>query len=292
MDTNELVDRLLSRVTGAKLSGANVLTRTQQASAGIDEFAQGLTTDPFASLSATGLRVPGLLPISEGATLPSRYLFQLASLGISSEERVCIRGIRQLLEIGLAQPQEGLSAYPTILPVTTPNWHFVDGNVSWHLMRIPIRNRPRIPPTNADSFIFRNAFPGASGALLYESATFPAGHVNAQGRPDFYVNMTSYVPPNAGQPYGTPLLPTIHEIRYPWWSPHSSDSLKLIVEGPCYVVLFASVLQSASGRHLEGVTAANLLGMPEEAFLLNFSSGGTPVQYWRVGGLIDAEWVR
>lgn len=292
MDADEIADRLLSRITGAKLSGDSTFPRPEVASAGIDEFTQGVLTDPFGSLASAGLRVPGLVPNVEGHPFPPRYLFQLASLTISTGERVCIKGIRQMAEIGIAEAQEGLSPYPIVLPVTTRNWHFVDGNISWHLMRVPFRNRAQIKPSNADNFIYRNAFPGGSGALLYETAAFPAGHVDPFGRPDFYVNLTAYTPPNAGQPYGTPLLPTIHEIRFPWELPTSSDTLRLQVDGPCYVVLFASVLQSASGRHLTGATAANLLGMPEEVFLLNFSTSQAPVQYWRVGGMIDAEWVR
>ena len=291
MEASDL-DRFISRLTGAKLSRDNAMPRPELASQGIDEYAQGFTTDPFSSLDSTGLRVPAIVPFNEGATIANRYLFQLCSLTVSTGERVCIRGIRQMLEIGLAQAQSSLSNYPIILPVTTRNWHFVDGNVSWHLMRVPFQKRPRIPPTDADNFIFRSAFPSGSGALLYEAAGFPAGHVNAQGRPDFYVNLTSYVPPNGGFPYGTPLLPTIHDIRWPWEDPHSSTTLRLFVDGPAYVVLFASVLQSASGRKLSGVTASNLQGMPEETFLVNFSTAQTPVGYWRVGGMIDAEWVR
>lgn len=292
MEASDL-DRLISRLTGAKLSRDNAMPRPELASQGIDEYAQGFTTDPFSSLDSTGLRVPALVPTAEGATIATRYLFQLASLTISTGERVCIRGIRQLLEIGLAQAQSSLSAYPIVLPVTTPNWHFVDGNVSWHLMRVPFQKRPRIPPTDADNFIFRSAFPSGSGALLYETAHFPAGHINAQGRPDFYVNLDAYTPPNGGFPYGTPLLPTIHEIRFPWWNANSSYALRLFVDGPAYVVFFASVLQSSSGRKISGITTpSNLVGMPEEAFLQNFSSGGAPVGYWRVGGMIDAEWVR
>jgi hypothetical protein len=168
----------------------------------------------------------------------------------------------------------------------------VDGNVSWHLMRVPFRTKSTLKPTNADNFIYRNALPGGAGALLYENATFPAAHVDPFGRPDFYVNMTFYAPPNGGFPYGTPLLPTIHDLRFNWDEVHASNILQLLVDGPCHVVLFASVLQTNSGRHLAGVAPANLAGMPEETFLLNFSTADTPVGYWRVGGMIDAEWVR
>ena len=296
MDVDELVERAISKITGAKRSGALAMPRVEIASVGIDELLQGIGGDASGAAVSTGLRVPPLAS-------PNRYLFCLASLTIGSEERVCIRGIRQLATIGIGLAPSGSNpSYLSELAITSPLWRFQDGNISWHLMRIPFRQRSKLKPSNADNFIYRNAFPGSAGALLYESATFPAGHVNPAGRPDFYVSMTAYTPPNGGQPYGTPLLPAIHDMRDPWSLPRSSDALRLFVDGPCHVALFASVLQTSGTwfATLPGsgsITPAMLIGQPEEAWMQmalardGDSEGGNKPSYWRVAGMIDAEWM-
>jgi hypothetical protein len=249
-DVDELVERTLRRFDRRLVpSRVNVRPTVEIASTGIDEFSQGTGTDAFGTLDAAGLRVP-LQVGSTGGEVPhkTRYLFQLASLYLSGGRRVRLRGLRQSLLFGGLLPAVG-SAPPVLVefPVDNPYFRFADGNVSWHLMKVPPMNRNARQQTDSDNFIYRFAEACGMGALVYETAGFPAANLNSFGRPDFYQSLTSYLPPNGGRPYGRPLLPVLHEIRYPIEHPESDLTLDMVVEGPGSVVLYASVLQTIGG---------------------------------------------
>lgn len=251
-EVEELVSRVVTRFDRRLVpSRVNVLPTNEIASTGIDEFSQGVGTDAFGSIDAAGLRIPLAVGTTGGDfPKPTRYLFQLASLYLSGGRRVMIRGIRQHLTFGGLTTHGGeLPAPPTLIefPVDNPLFRFADGNVSWHLMKVPPRDRAPRQITDSDNFMFRFVDACGMGALVYETAGFPPGSVNSFGRPDFYQSLTSYTPPNGGRPYGRPLLPALHEIRYPLQHPESDTSLQMVVEGPCTVALYASVLQTIGG---------------------------------------------
>lgn len=253
---------------------------------GVDEYLQGLGDDPFRSLSADGLRVPLF------ANSPTtRYLFQAVTIPVARGQRIRILGRRQIATLAVVQPPPGgeSTAGPRVieLPITTPGFRLQNGNISWHLMRLrPGTGKAPRRFTDADSFIFRRAETGS--ALVYEAATFPAGHVNPFGRPDFYTSLTAYTPPNAGRPYGEPLLPAWHGIRNPWTSPHSAHWQALEVNGPCTVIDYISVLQTPNGggTNVNQPTNTNnleRLGPPEEQFLAAWPG---QVSIFRVGSAI------
>ena len=265
-------------------------TRIEVGSKGIDEYLQGIGNDPYRTLSADGLRVPAF------ANTPStRYLFQAVTIPVATGQRIRLLGRRQMYRLGVVQAGTGGDS-PTPprlieLDVTSPSFRMPDGNASWHLMRVPPRMGPTFPRPYTDStnFYFRRAATGS--ALLYESATFPAGNVNPFGRPDFYTSLTAYKPPNSGWPYGTPLLETWHGMRNPWSDPYSADWQGIEVNGPCEVIDFISVLQSANGGDPVITQPSNpnqleSLGSPEEQFLAAYAGA---VTIFRVGSAIQYE---
>jgi hypothetical protein len=268
------------------------------AASGIDESLQGISTDPFGrnSPGAIGLRIPPVLPDVAAEDQP-RYLFCLASRTLGNA-KTTIRGIRQLLTIGVDRSGTDGQELPYELPVTSPSWRFPDGNVSWHLVREPnddLRTRATAYRSDSTSWRYRDS---DQAAMLYESATFAAGAVDPQtGAPIFYnVGLQTYVPPQTfSASHASPIgnLGNMKGIYYPW-EPQSDDKLNIVVAGNCRISLYASVLQSNPVTRIKplGLTASNIISSgisPEDAFVSNFTfgEGGTqgPI-YWRIGGSI------
>lgn len=272
------------------------LTRLEVVTTGIDEQLQFYGGDALSQPGSMGLRIPALDTATAAAgdsppwapglsgALVGRYLFMLASFSLEHGASARLRGWRQYLTIGVDVGADG--AHRVVeMPVTTPNWRFPDGNVSWHLMDMGDPNAQGLarPPTstppqpNLASFVFRNT---TSPALLWESYTVPAAD-------PFYVHLTAYKPPNQGQPYGIPLLDggysTIYDLRSgPWNSTQAWESLDVPLGGGRTIAAFASVRQTNPSSRI-AITAPSPFfsgGIPpEEAFLLNFPGA----IYWRIG---------
>lgn len=247
------------------------------ATSGLDEFAQGIGTDPWGSSSSFGLRVP---------TLPTpdkdhRYLFLGAvfSIGVDAEARIV--GYRQFSSLGV-----NLSATRFVeQEIISPNFRLPDGNISWSIRRLGPPNAQGLPrgiaPLDLDSF--KKDF--AEGpCLLYKDYAIPAGN-------RIYTQLTAYTPPMDGRPWGTPLRAghqgDFFDQRAPWRDAHSWSSLDVVVPGPDTVAFFISVRQSAGTYPVvtSPLNFPNGLSV-EEQFIGNFGAGTTesprPV-YWRVG---------
>lgn len=250
------------------------------ASTGIDEFLGIIGSDPFGSTSWVGLRVPTLatatIATANGTNIPAaRYLFAAANFSVGEGAMARIIGYRQLVTIGTTQTEGGTGQKRAIEQlVSSPFWHFPDGDVSFHIRSV--RGVPlRTPgPTDRRSFKFRRS---DGPALLYETATVPAGGL--------YVNLTAYRPPNAGRPWGEPLEAhqgVFYDQRTQWLTHGAWNALDLEVEGPDIVTAFVSVCQTnPSGRPVITPPTPFFPGglSAEEQFLLNFPSA----IYWRVG---------
>jgi hypothetical protein len=245
-------------------------------SVGIDEQIQGVGGDAFGGNAATGLRVPTLASTPEG-----RYLFMLCGFGLGEGSRATIVGWRQLLTLGAIATLGDSSGTMLIeQEVTSPVFRFPDGNVSWHLVKVG--------PELLESLVF--GLPPFSGienlawrmsqtpALLAETITLPA-------LDKYYVDLTAYVPPNLGHPYGDSIgqCKTIHDLRANWRDDHAWSALNIPVEGPGFFCLFASVKQTA-GVALTAPTNAQGTS-PEYQFISNYPSA----IYWRVGGALSVE---
>lgn len=273
--------------------------RFEVVSYGRDEFKQVTFSDPLGGTSWLGLRVPTLATSAIAAAnktpqSANRYLFLGAAFSVGEGSRCRLIGYRQYLEIGipLALGGEGSQLIrPILLPVTTPGWCFPDATTTWHFRKLGGPNAQGLQsfrPSNAtDLPNLRKGF-GMTSALLYQSYTLPAGDA-------FYPDLTAYVPPNGGRPFGEPLsddpqLSTIYGLQTDWKSPDAWGSLDLEVRGPCTIAAFISVGQtnpstrpadptSGSGGGAFGIGIA-----PEDAFLAN----GVDIFHqkaivWRVG---------
>lgn len=309
--------------------------RFELLSYGQDEYKQVTFSDPFGSISWLGLRVPTLPTATVASQNHSpqwrnRYLFLGCAFSVAEGSRARIIGYRQLMEIGVlvpntpappptgpvqasalaapeirrrlraplplaGAPAPALAPTPVILDVTSPGWTFADATTTWHFRRLGPPNAQGLPsfrPSNAtDLNNFRRGF-GMTSALLYQSYTLPAGDA-------FYTDLTAYVPPNGGRPYGTPLtddprLSNVYGLQTPWKTADAWESLDLEVRGPDTVCAFISCAQTdPATRPLDISTGsgAGVLGIgirPEDAFLCNaedgkFGNGSNLAIVWRVG---------
>jgi hypothetical protein len=256
---------------------------------GIDEALQGISSDPFGSAysSSVGLRVPAFVPPKSTPPLPpNRYLFLLASRGVGEREKMIVRGWRQYVTIGISVPADvSVPSRPVELEVSTPGFRFPDGNISWHLVREPPQGDLPLQRPGTDLANF--SFVDSSGpALLYQTAVFSA----ATG---FYMlNLTAYTPPLNRQSTWEPIagLGNVHDLRTQWRDAHAWDSLHAVVEGPCRVSLYASVLQTNPATRPQPTLPAGFFAPPpEESFIAEMQGEEDGVKYWRVAGAIICE---
>lgn len=243
---------------------------------GFDPNIQVIGSDPYGGAGTLGLLIPATLP-----TDPSqRYLFMLAQAQFGAHESGRIVGLRQYVSLGVNVPSTArsiidgrdvgpLCEYPLELEVKAPAWHPVDANISWHLTRVEPDLYQTSNPSNAEGFQFLSA---DTPALVY-----------ATPLPDYHG-------PNGGRPYGTALDPQLgcfYDLRYPWQN-DDEQYLDIEFEGPCKIVLWASVRQTVPGTrcplNLTG-TVTTLMIPPEDAFLVNFPLA----VYARVAGSIIFE---
>jgi hypothetical protein len=238
-------------------------------------------SDPYETNSYTGLVVPTAPSSSIGN---SRYLMMLARASFSTGEQsaehrgVRLVGIRQYADLVARIPSRESPLAASGPPVgstvtfrkeiTSPLWHPIDGDISWHVMVINKVQRDTRNPANADGFIYQDAL---SPALLYQ---VPA----------------PYTPPNGGRPWGTPLaasLGNIHELRYRWRADNSEYVLDIPVPVPCDVMLFASVRQNNPGLNPTlvdpAVTQQFQALCPEDQFIVAYSSFA---QYGSIAGAL------
>jgi hypothetical protein len=268
------------RLLDKQPDGAGSRRVFEVASSGIDEFLQGVGSDPFGGSSSVGLRVPTLAT----PDAHNRYLFMLASFSVGVGVWARIKGYRQLVTIGKST---GTGSAPRFVEqgVTTPTWRFPDGNISWHLRRLgppDAQGYPKAATNFTDLRSFVHNF-SVGPALLYGAYGITPGDA-------FYMQLTGYQAPNGGKPWGTPLRAgeqgTFYDLRTPWRSARAWTSLDMDLEGPDTVALFASVRQT-SGL----ITSVNSLAntpnaSPEDQFLAAYGPG---VLYWRVGGSLIVE---
>jgi hypothetical protein len=248
------------------------------ATSGIDESMQSFGSDPWGGSSWVGLRIPTLatelLAVPWQSAQDSRYLLMLAAFSLSEGVKARVLGYRQMVRIGYTFARNSDLSTSTPRTVTQevkdPAWHFVDGNVSFHLADIGPPNNQGYAPDNSsatDLRCFKQGF-SMSSAVLYQSATVPN---------PFYVNLTAYKPPNKGRPWGKMLRSggqaTIYGQRTPWKADHAWSSLGYDVEGPATVVFFASVRQTNPATRTALTVPSPFYDgglSAEEQFLLNF----------------------
>jgi hypothetical protein len=273
---------------GEQRTGVRTVFETY--ASGIDEDLQGVGGDPWSGISATGLRIPTLATPTPNTG--KRYIFTLGGFELGEAVRARITGWRQLLTLGThVVSQQGGIEGTFEMEVTNPAFRLPDANVSYHIMRAPLNTQglvglgpPPLPILSSLAFRFSQ-----SPALLYDTGT-----VLAPGK--FYVNLTAYVPPNAGQPVGEPVahLRSMTDKRTPWGTASAWSALGIDVEGPGFYGLYASVAQT-SGVDWSSFAAALTAsgnGVDEYRFVAAFPPGGvstTGVKYWRVGGALEVE---
>lgn len=266
--------------------------RYEISTVGANEANQGLTTDPFlpsTNPTSLGLRIPPVLPgISHD--LQPRYLFLLARRVLGTG-RTRLLGIRQGLTLGCNVASAGTNLFAEEFLVTSPYWHFVDGNVSWHVIIEPNQEEVMTrPTTDAPSFAFGDC---TDPAMLYaKGTTFTAGSTDPNtGAPYYYdIGLKTYVAPQRqGQWLPVAGLGNMKDIRFPWNEATNALAIDAPIEGSYKISLYASVLQSDPATRaaptIPSLTYQNGIAR-ETAFVENFATDETPspVIYWRIFG--------
>jgi len=239
--------------------------RYEISSTGYDPYLQGVGSDPDGSGYAVGVRVP----TTPSAKTGTRYMFMLAKARITARQVARLVGIRQMATIGVAVPNDDQgSVYPLELQVTSPFWKFTDGNISWHLRRLPPGYQATFETFSSEGEAYLDS---QTPALIYSSAIGEGGGYLAPYR----------VP-------GVPLigqLGTWYDLRWNWRADQAYYSLDAEIEGPCEIALYASVKQTNTETRPALVLPGSLPGgtgciPPEDAFVANFPNA----VYWRVAG--------
>lgn len=270
----------------------------EQDSTGVDEALQGIGSDGYGTLNWVGLRWPphaSALPSEPSPLGIGRYLMVCSTVDVAEGERKRIRGTRMTRTLGaianagsIGDPS--VTPRPTELEVNVPFWRFPDSGFSLHLRELSptlLQSICKGPgPFDTQNFAFRMS---KTPALLYEKAAFAAHNLSANGKPDFYVNLTGYVPPNKGRPWGQSLghWGTFYGARSPTIDSHAWTGLDIKVEGPCTVALFASCWQTnpATRTALPAPTYVAGINQPE-AFVLNYPDSSYE---WRFGATLICE---
>lgn len=254
--------------------------RIEISTVGFDQDLQMVGSDPYGSPYWVGQRIPTTVLPNNGRYL---YICSFARFGANRKARLV--GARQMVVIGqyiATSSGDNTVNYPLLRQVTTPFWRFPDANISWHLRRVPPGQQMIYNTSNAEGLQFRY---GTMSTLLYEVAS-------------------PYTAPYGGLPPGVPLVPdlgTFHDIRFPWQN-GDFDSLDVEIQGPCDIVLFASVKQTNPNTRtplvLPSGVPLDVLG-PEDGFIASLESaaGGFAQQrgpapnavYWSVAGSLIFE---
>lgn len=218
----------------------------------------GIGSTPFAGdLGITGIRVPDA-PTPDSA---HRYLFRLCAIEIPPGSAMRIIGIRQLATI---RHFDESSKLPLELEVTSPAWHFPEGNVSWHLRWQP----EDFSALRSDGAQQAGTSPNNRGhgtALLYRPPLAP-----------------TYNPLGRGVPPGNPIqdLGTWRDIRFRW-EDNSWDGLDILIAGAGSIAMYASVFQPDPTNRPAFPKCDTL--RPEDRFIADFPLA----KYGRVaGGLV------
>jgi len=194
------------------------------------------------NLSGLGLCIPA----TGTADVNHRMLFALASVAFDADEQARVVAYRQILYIGaMLQTSQVAESPPQLLadgksvkrglsngvkyalreiPVTTPNWHFIDGNVAWWLRRVPLREGPvNVNNTTGGRGITQNPYPVSPAMLAY---------------PD-------HTPVGLGIPAGREImgLGELRGMQYPYGAKAPGSSLRFDIETPCRLICYASVWQ-------------------------------------------------
>jgi hypothetical protein len=278
--------------------------RVEYQSYGPDQQMQLVGSDPFRGRDSLGMKVPTLatqsLPSAVGQGLDSRYLFHLASFQVPPSGG-CSRIIGYRLLVELWAVQSTVNGNRVVRQtVYDPGFVLSDANWSWHMRYIPgagclenIRGggglaTPAVQSdgtfVNLDGTAFRMS---SQSALLYETLKIPLGD-------PFYVDLSDYVPPNKGRPWGEPLanMGTFYGVSTNWSSDSAWSSLDIPCVQPGTYALFASVRQTNTATRVNltapGTFFSGGLGA-EEAFLLNFAGASTPPFIGVVGGSLIVE---
>jgi hypothetical protein len=231
---------------------------------------QLISSDPYTSISETGLWVPP----APTTSMQTRYLFQLARAGFHNTERVRIVGLKLYASLVATATTADELTYFFELPITTPMWKFPNGgNVSWHVRLLPKGWRDTRSTLATDGTAFRDSH---GPALLFETPATPG----------------PYVPPNAGRPYGKAIpfgdLGNFHDLRYPWRDSQSELELDIPIPPAHDVAVYASVWQhdpaAAATGALDATQIASLT--PEDQWTIKFQGS---VQYGRVAAQIVFE---
>jgi hypothetical protein len=282
-------------------------SRVRVSSRGFDPTLCGIDAGPGnlgGDLLAAGLRVPynptGAVSQEIGYAITQPYLFQLATIGVGAG--LWVTGLGQLSILGLEQltgttggdePVPGPPVFPNVIQQQTAAFRFADCRpIRWGLRQV----RKPTPPWTGNNVLSTSGFAwrwSENPALVYETATFPAGNLNWKGTPDNYLTLETYFAPCQANKFpGRPVggdLGDFESIDFPWQNPNRKAFDPIWIDGGGYLVFYAWVDQTNTETRAAMVVPEMFplatTGMPENAFIADWDD---TIQY-AVGGWIEVE---
>lgn len=240
----------------------------------------GIGSDSFGSRAGTPIRLPATPPISGDP-----FCCILASKSFLDGQKFRVLDAAQMLLIGASMVSGAgadASNYRVEREVVTPTWHFKDGWVSWHLIRVrPNDYGPAPAGAPRDGFVFR--FQNAPG-IAYETLPTDAGGYTAPfGR---------RLPDCSALAGGAEFF-NFHDIRFPWHR-FCCEGIGVWDEGPCTVALVAFVMQTANASDspvtLPTIPAPALPFVAvEDAFVQTMNAGSARPFYSGIAGRLIFE---
>lgn len=216
-------------------------------------------------VAGTGVVVPAAPTADEHG----RYLFRLCGICIPNGASIVVRGVRLAVRLVAPVPQDGAPNFPLYFDQVSPFWHFVDGNVSFHLKQ------------------HSNVF-----ARVFDPAQLPGTSPTFKGLDTARLYTLGAAVPVNGTPPGVDVegLGTIRDPgRFPWTN--TDWEIAVPVGGPGLVVLYASVFQTnpATRRAIPNVANPAAL-LPEDQFILATKQSTSEIaRYSHVAGAVTVE---
>lgn len=261
------------------------------ATRGFDPAFATIGSDAWAAHTASWLTIPAVLPpgtVNAGDPPDprlQRYTLLLAIARFQASRCVRLIGIRQRVDLravlGVTDSDDpcGVEVFQEI---EDGFWHPPDGNISWHVLRVPLGDPRTSHPGNREGEQFRW---GETPALLFERPT---------------TDPMGYLPPFGGQPgpglnalAGAEEFYNFHDLRFGNRDAHTAYEMSEWFRGPCDIALVASVRQTVPGRcEIPPLAPGTVLGV-EDQFMSQYRPDAlnvlVPAHYGRIFGALVFE---
>lgn len=210
-----------------------------------------------------------------------RYLVRLCGIQIGPDCLAIIRSVRQYLTIATEiEIEQGGPYYLYEMEVNSPSWNFVDGNISWHILKRTPSKSIKGGAATAISSVgnppgYSPDIRGIASGVLYHTLPTSVDPLSA-----------GYQPPNGGEPPGKGIenFSTWKDLRFSWRNFNNISDTGVAIRGPGDICMYASVCQTNPETRVNPPAVAE--GFPywlikEDQFVYAYQNSA---RYYRIAG--------